>query len=195
MTERSQCGSRGQALVEFALVVPLLFLLLIGVADLARVFFLRIEIAGASRAGVRSGIGGGGHDLGSAIRSEPNSALLNSTQVWGTTGPGATFGQCDQGSAFQSCGDPNGCAAAVADWTGGRTACFAVRACSSRAAPGSGSIFSNCQAWGTRPAAGSGDALEVFVAYRFVPSTPAAGAFGQNGALYLGEDLVGVETY
>lgn len=181
--------------MEFALVMPLLFLLLIGVADLARGFYLKIEIAGATRAGVRSGIGGGGHDLGGAVRSEPNSAIVNSTQVWGTTGPGATFGQCDQGSAFQSCGDPNGCVVGLADWTGGRTACFAVRSCSSQAAAGGGSIFSSCRAWGTRPGAGSGDALQVHVIYRFVPSTPAAGAFGQNGAFYLGADLVGIETY
>lgn len=188
-------AGRGQAMVEFALVVPLLFLLLIGVADLARGFYLKIEIAGATRAGVRSGIGGEGHDIGGAVRSEPNSAIVNSTAIWGTAGPGAAYGQCDQGSAFQNCGDPSGCGVALTDWSGGRTACFAIRACAPQAVAGGGSAFSNCRAWGTRPAPGSGDGLQVHVVYRFVPSMPAAGAFGQSGALYLTSDLVGIESY
>ena len=190
-------SSRGQALVEFALIIPLLFLVLIGTADMARGFYLKVEIAGAARAGVRSGVGGSGHDLGSAIRNEPNSAIVNSTAVWASTGPAATYAQCDQGSAFQNCGDPNGCSTTLTDWSGGRIGCFSIRACAAQAQGGSqtGSLYSNCQPWGSRPTPGSGDALQVRVVYKFTPSMPAAGAFGQNGSLYLTSDLVGIEVY
>ena len=43
----------GQELVEFALVLPLLLIVLIGVLDLGRVFHANITIANASRAGAR----------------------------------------------------------------------------------------------------------------------------------------------
>jgi hypothetical protein len=194
---RGRRFERGQALVEFALIMPLLFLLLIGITDLARGFYLKVEVAGTARAGVRSGIGGEAHDLGSALRNEPNSAIVNSTAVWGATGGGSTYGVCDQGSALQSCGDPNACSPTLTNWSGGRLACFAIRSCSTAARGGglTGSLYSNCQAWGTRPAPGSGDGLQVHVVYRYVPAMPAGRAFGQGGAIYLTEDLVGIETY
>lgn len=43
----------GQELVEFALVLPLLLIVLIGVFDLGRVFHANITLANASRAGAR----------------------------------------------------------------------------------------------------------------------------------------------
>jgi len=44
---------RGQSAVEFALLLPVLMLILFGVVDLGRVFFAAITIANAARAGVR----------------------------------------------------------------------------------------------------------------------------------------------
>ncbi len=49
MTSRSR--TRGQSLVEFALVVPVLLLLLAGGTDLARAYFVGIEMTDAARAG------------------------------------------------------------------------------------------------------------------------------------------------
>lgn len=46
---------RGQALVETALVLPLLFLLLLGAAELGRVAYAAIEISNAARAGAQYG--------------------------------------------------------------------------------------------------------------------------------------------
>ena len=43
----------GQELVEFAVMLPLLLIILIGVIDLGRVFHASITIANASRAGAR----------------------------------------------------------------------------------------------------------------------------------------------
>jgi len=44
---------RGQALIETALVSPLLFLLLLGAAELARVAYAAIEVTNAARAAVQ----------------------------------------------------------------------------------------------------------------------------------------------
>ena len=47
-------SERGQSLVELALVLPLLILLLAGVADLGRAFFSYIQITNAAREGARA---------------------------------------------------------------------------------------------------------------------------------------------
>jgi Flp pilus assembly protein TadG len=44
-------GESGQALVETAIAAPVLFLLLMGAAELARVAYMAIEVANAARAG------------------------------------------------------------------------------------------------------------------------------------------------
>lgn len=49
MTRRG--STRAQSLVEFALVVPILLLLLAGGTDLARAYFVGIEMTDAARAG------------------------------------------------------------------------------------------------------------------------------------------------
>ena len=48
-------SERGQSLVELALVLPLLILLLAGIADLGRAFFSYIEITNAAQEGARAG--------------------------------------------------------------------------------------------------------------------------------------------
>lgn len=46
-------GERGANLVEFAIVAPLLVLLLLGIADIGRAFYSYITITNAAREGVR----------------------------------------------------------------------------------------------------------------------------------------------
>jgi len=46
-------GRRGQSVVEMAMLMPLLLLLVVGVADLGRAFFSYIVITNASREGAR----------------------------------------------------------------------------------------------------------------------------------------------
>lgn len=46
---RAQAGRWGQSLTEFALILPLLSMLLVGTVDLARVFYAKMTIANASR--------------------------------------------------------------------------------------------------------------------------------------------------
>ena len=48
-------GSQGQSLVEFALLIPILALILVGVFDLGRAFHALITISNAAREGARYG--------------------------------------------------------------------------------------------------------------------------------------------
>lgn len=54
-TSRKAGSKSGQALVEFALILPLLLVLLLGVADFGRVFQAEIVIESASRAAAEAG--------------------------------------------------------------------------------------------------------------------------------------------
>jgi Flp pilus assembly protein TadG len=56
MRSRHTFHPRGQALVEFALVFPLLVLMFLGVFDLGRYIFASNEITNAAREGVRTAI-------------------------------------------------------------------------------------------------------------------------------------------
>ena len=47
---------RGQSLVEFAIVLPLLMLIVFGVLDLGRAFFALVTITNAAREGARFGV-------------------------------------------------------------------------------------------------------------------------------------------
>ncbi len=49
-------GSRGQSAVEFALVAPLLFLLIFGIVDFGRAMFYQNEVTNATREGARIAI-------------------------------------------------------------------------------------------------------------------------------------------
>jgi hypothetical protein len=172
-----------------ALIGPLLFLMVLGAADFGRALDLKIEMTGASRAGVRTGIAGGSNDIGNAVRGEPNSAIPDNTTAWGSSvGPG---GPNDCSSLSTGCGDPNGCVAA--SYAVGQLACFAVRDCPHALV---GNTY-DCagHVWGSRPASTSGDALEVLVVYRYSPLTSVLAAFAKNGSIYLPGDTLGVETY
>lgn len=48
-----RCGDRGAAAVEFALIVPILLLLVVGIIQFGRVFSLQIQLSGAANAGAR----------------------------------------------------------------------------------------------------------------------------------------------
>lgn len=55
MPKRNRSGERGGAALEFAVVLPVLLLLGIGVADFGRAFFTGITVASAARAGAQWG--------------------------------------------------------------------------------------------------------------------------------------------
>jgi Flp pilus assembly protein TadG len=194
--KRGRRGSRGQALTEMALIVPVLALLMLGAADFGRAFYLQIEISGASRSGMRQGVINGSTDIGNSIRSEPNSAIANNTTVWGDTGPGGV-NDCDPTQPAHKCGDSRGCTSAAFTGAPGRLTCFAVRICSQV----NGQTTCPPGGWQTRPAqasdgTGTNQVLDVRVVYRFAPTTPMIAKFTQDGsAFYLTVDEFGLELY
>jgi hypothetical protein len=182
---------RAQALVEMALIVPFLVMLLLGSADLGRGYYLQLEMSGASRAGMRMGVLGTGVDIGNAVRAEPNSAIPNTTAAWGSEGPGGS-NDCDPLAAGHNCGDLSGCAAGN-NWVVGQYACFAVRTCITW----TNGTCSSVGAWGSRPAAGVDQAIQVKVVYKFVPATPIISAFSSNpgGIFYVSATTTGLQLY
>lgn len=56
LAQRRPPALRGQSLVEFALLLPLLLLIVLGVADLGRAFQALIAVTNASREGARQGV-------------------------------------------------------------------------------------------------------------------------------------------
>ncbi len=55
LQRRFHRDDRGAAMVEFAIIAPLLFLLVFGVIDFGRVFFLYNNLTNAAREGARAG--------------------------------------------------------------------------------------------------------------------------------------------
>jgi Flp pilus assembly protein TadG len=185
----------GQALTEFAIIMPVLVLLMLGATDLGRAFYLNIEVSGAARSGMRQGVINGNTDIGNSTRSEPNSAIANNTTVWGDTGPGG-LNDCNPTTPGHLCGDPTGCRPPVFN-TPGRLVCFAVRTCSLI----NGITQCPLAGWQTRPAqgsdaTGSNQVLDVRLVYKFAPATPVIANFTMDGkAFYLVVDEYGLEQY
>ena len=144
--------------------------------------------SGASRAGVRTAIVAQVTDIGSAVRSEPNSAIPNDIASWGDAGPGGT-NDCDPNAPSHLCGDPSGCPPSV--FSGSRVACFAVRTC----ALNNGSCTYGT--WGSRPASDPNAAIQVRAVYKMTPVTPAIAALtgSTGGFFYLIADTTGQELY
>ena len=61
---RKKPGSRAQAMVEFAIVAPILFLMLLGIIEVGRMIFLYSAVTNASREAVRFGSAVGYDDDG-----------------------------------------------------------------------------------------------------------------------------------
>jgi hypothetical protein len=184
---------RGQALVEFVIIAPVLVLFVLLTVDIGRAYFQAIDAAGAARAGVRMAIISDTSDIGGALRDEPNSGIPNTVATWGAVGPGQPAGVCVDPNA--TCGDPSGCISS--SFTGTQIACFAVRTCTLS----SGGDLGTCVgygAWGFRPEAGTGQAVQVKVVVKFKAVTPAlaqiAGAASQ-GIIYLVQTAIGDELY
>jgi len=170
-----------------ALIAPIIFLVMLGSADLGRAFYLNVEVSGASRAGARNGIFSQGTDIGDAVRNEPNSAIPNTVAAWGLTGPGQADG-C--GPTSVACGDPAGCPPTA--FAAGQRACFAVRYCTTINPDGTCGTWS---VWNLRPPAFSDYLLDVKVVYQFGLVTPIIANFAPGGVLYLNSDTMTLQQY
>jgi hypothetical protein len=187
--QHNQCKQKGQALVEFAILTPVLVLFVMLTVDVGRAFWESIDAAGAARAGVRMGIISDTSDIGGAVRDEPNSGIPNTTAAWGSVGPGTAYGTCTSGTG--TCGDPSGCV--NTSFSATQIACFAVRTCTLS----SGADLGACTSygpWGLRPGSG-GHGLQVLVVIKFPAVTPALSTFVPGGTLYLKQTAIGNELY
>jgi hypothetical protein len=188
-----RAAERGQALVEFVILTPVLIMFVLLTVDVGRAYFEAIDAAGAARAGVRMGIISDTSDIGGSVRDEPNSGIPDTVAAWGPLGPGQPRGVCT--SAGSVCGDPGGCVAS--SFSGTQIACFAVRTCtlSSGADLGSCAVYGP---WGLRPDGSGGHGLQVKVVIKFTAVTPAlaqiAGA-ASLGIIYLVQSATGEELY
>jgi TadE-like protein len=184
---------RGQALVEFAILTPVLLLFVLLTVDVGRAYWQAIDGAGAARAGVRMGVISDTSDIGSAVRDEPNTGIPNTGAAWGAEGPGTSWGICT--TATGTCGDPTGCV--PGSFSVPQIACFAIRTCNLS----SGGDLGSCTSfgpWGSRPVDGSGHGLQVKVVIKFTSVTPAlaqiAGA-ASKGVIYIQQSAIGEELY
>ena len=85
---------RGQSLVEFALVLPLFLLLLIGIAEFGRAWMTRNVLTGASREAVRI----------AAIQGNAASALSRANTILSSAGiSGASVNIDDDGTPYGTC--------------------------------------------------------------------------------------------
>jgi len=88
--------NRGQALVEFALILPLLLLIIFGIIDFSRAFFVYVNLTNAAREGTRYGLVNPrdytGIDTHARSTVDLVPAPLVTVNVWYDKGPGtATF--------------------------------------------------------------------------------------------------------
>jgi Flp pilus assembly protein TadG len=84
----------GSSMVEMAIFLPLLLLLLMGVADFGRAYYLAIEVAGAARAGAVYG-----EQNITDTTGMQNAAKLNSPDVSGLIAAGSWGCECSDGTA------------------------------------------------------------------------------------------------
>jgi len=85
---------RGQSLVEFALVLPVFLLLLIGIAEFGRAWMTRNILTGASREAVRI----------AAVQGNTASALSRANSILSSAGiSGASVNIADDGAPYGTC--------------------------------------------------------------------------------------------
>jgi Flp pilus assembly protein TadG len=87
----------GQAAVELALLLPVLAVLLVGVADLARVFFFSIAVNNAARAGVQ--YGAQSLTYSGDFKGMQQAALNDGATVPGLAATATNFCECNGGGS------------------------------------------------------------------------------------------------
>lgn len=108
-----RADSAGQALVELALTVPLLFLVLLGAAELARVVYVLIEVTNAAEAAVR--YGAQNSETASDLAGMQNAAQIDAADVsLGAPTISTSCGCVDGSASGVACGSGYSCATGAA---------------------------------------------------------------------------------
>jgi len=98
-------GDSGQALVEMALVMPLMVLLLLGAGELARVAYAAIEVTNAAKAAVQYGTQGPatmGDSAGMLLAAQSDAYNLSGIALTSA----AMTPVCSDGSTYDANADP-----------------------------------------------------------------------------------------
>ena len=106
MKTRVKSGSRGQAAVELALVVPIIAMILLVVTDYARVFFMSIEVDNAARAGVAYGIASSANNTD--LTGMQTAANNDGVDVPGLSSVASEYCVCSKHTKF-TCGKSPAC--------------------------------------------------------------------------------------
>ena len=87
---------RGSAMIEFALILPLLVMLLVGIVDFGRAYGAQLSITGAAREGARSrALGGQPSDVQAAVNASKGAASVTAVDS-GTACPSNSGGSTTQ---------------------------------------------------------------------------------------------------
>lgn len=78
--KRTKNGRRAQAMVEFAIALPLLMMLLIGIIEVGRLIFIYTAVTNASREAVRFGSAVGFHDNTYYLKYQYCSGIRNAAK-------------------------------------------------------------------------------------------------------------------
>ena len=93
----SKCSEAGSAMVELALLCPLLLLMLFGSMDFARVFYTSIAVANAARAG--AGYGAQSVSKTTDFAGMQSAAAADASNVQGFTATATRVCQCASGAS------------------------------------------------------------------------------------------------
>jgi Flp pilus assembly protein TadG len=202
-------AEKGQSMVEFALLAPILFLMFFGLIDTSRAVFNYDVISNGAREGAREAIlqynqcsnaapGGSGSGITCATPPQPQTSLVGVTQAIRRATGGITAvtvldsGNTDTGTAPACPAGPTGlvpdankaCAWVFEVGTG--TACKAPGGIVA-GGPGPSDNYSLCSFRTTKASAASSGInrdVVVEVEYRFQPFTPLVKGYIGNGGLF-----------
>jgi Flp pilus assembly protein TadG len=103
-----RCGRwlSGQSIVEMGLLVPFITLLLVASGDWGRVFFARMELIGAARAG--AAYGAQNHITAANYTTMQTTATSSAPDIKGVTATASSFCTCLTGGSI-TCSSPGSC--------------------------------------------------------------------------------------
>jgi Flp pilus assembly protein TadG len=106
LRRRNRTPSRGQTLVEFALILPVFILVLMGILDLGRAVYYSATLSNAAREAAREGIVDQtcNHVTDKAVQRAVGMQNVTATVTW-TTPAGTTTRSCSPAAGTASVGD------------------------------------------------------------------------------------------
>jgi Flp pilus assembly protein TadG len=104
---RRKPASRGQSTTEMALLAPVVLFLLVVAADFGRVFFVRMELIGAARAG--AAYGAQNHITAANYSTMETTATSAAPDIKSVTATATSFCTCLSTGSSVTCTSPGSC--------------------------------------------------------------------------------------